>query len=130
MIKVLYGFHVTDMPGLAASLSELTGIRLLELHSPMDGLWYSSQDLSAVFRAAREGDHARAQALAAEAASGPQLSLHFNDNGDAYYGGALHPGRGACLLRVYAVEAWVRELEEKLKRGGFHYEEIVRGEEA
>lgn len=111
-VSSLFGIDADDIDRLADAISQATGIPLHGCHSPMEGRWYSSvslAELRSLLAAAQpqRAVHARAA-----------LTLRPNDPGDAYYGGASHPGKGRFLLEIDARADDARRIEADLIRCG------------
>jgi hypothetical protein len=112
MAEVVYGFDAADIHQLADALSHAVDQPLYRQFSPMDGDWYCSLDLSAMFKrrkAAQPGD-----VIEASSQSGPVLHLLENDP---------EPGRmplkiaggGRYLLRATGTPAQMDIVEERLQ---------------
>jgi hypothetical protein len=112
MHQETYGFSATDIHGLAADLARELEIVLYLQQSPQIGPWYSSEDLSAITGAIREG----MQPVE------PERSFWLTlNNPEPGYRGPTIPDGGHCLLTVWAPEDVLDDIEDTLRRSGLPF---------
>lgn len=117
MYQDTYGFSTTDIHRLAADLTQVLGITLYLQKSPLIGPWYSSDDLSAISEAIREGVQPTA----------PECSfwLTLNDPEPGYRGPTI-PGGGHCLFMVWAPEDALDGIEDAMRKSDLPFRHLRR----
>jgi hypothetical protein len=123
MEQVTFGFDAVDIVQLADELARALGIRLHSHHSPMIGPWYSSVDLSAVFRAMTEGGPGAVEQAAAPSVGQGGYELVLNDPEPGYTAPEF-PAGGHCLLRVHAGSIELQRIESKLRDAGLPFKRL------
>jgi hypothetical protein len=89
----------------------------------MIGPWYSSQDVSAVLKALREGDPGSMQEAVAPGAGQSYYELVLNDPEPGYTAPEF-PDGGNCLLRVTADSMELQRIESRLRDSGMPFKRL------
>jgi hypothetical protein len=106
-----------SMAALANWVSNVLGTRLHLNHSPMDGAWYSSIDLTALIQAIKAGKSDPGSIYKTFTDADPEITLTLNDpepgrTAPTYSGGA------AFILSIEGSPAVVTNTEGKLVAAG------------